>query len=135
MKKNKRNVTINKNKENMDEHGKSEKEVKSELKYTLNYYPWIITFMNYVNRLIKIGLGIIGVYLGWILLHYVASHLYVKWCVPSTIYGFLLSPFLVATPYCTGLRWLMYTGANTIHNMWILFGSWISTRMTIFMNV
>jgi len=136
MKKNKRNVTINKMKETMDKDVKSDKDVKLDIKYyTVNCYQGIVMLMNYVNKIIKIGLGVIGIYLLWILLHYAASHLYVKWCVPNTMYGFLLSPFLVATPYCTGLRWLMYTGANTIHNMWILFGSWISTRMAIFMNV
>ena len=68
----------------------------------------------------------------WILLHYFAAHLYVKLCVPDSIYGFLVSSFLITTPYCIGLRWLVQTGANTINNMWIIFGSWICSNIIIF---
>ena len=101
----------------------------------INYlYQILFIFLNYIYKVITLGLGIFGIYLIWILLHYFASHLYVKLCVPNTMYGFIVSPFLVATPYCTGLRWLIYTGANTIHNMWILFGSWISSRVIILTN-
>ena len=101
----------------------------------INYlYHISLVFLNYIYKIITLGLGIFGIYLIWILLHYFASHLYVKLCVPNTMYGFIISPFLVSTPYCTGLRWLIYTGANTIHNMWILFGSWISSRVIILTN-
>ena len=128
MKKNRRSVKVKQIKEIMD------KDTKSELNDSPRYYQYVATLIYTFYKVIKIGLGIVGIYFIWILLHYIASHLYVKWCVPNTMYGFLMSPFLVATPYCTGLRWLIYTGANTIHNMWILFGSWISSRMAIFMN-
>ena len=72
-----------------------------------------------------------GVYLLWILLHYVASHLYVKFCVPKTIIGFIMSPFMTATPHCQGLRWIVFNAANMINNMWIILGTWICSTILI----
>jgi hypothetical protein len=98
-----------------------------------NYSP-IFAFLNYLFKIVKFFIGIAGIYIIWIFLHYVASHLYVRFCVPHTLYGFLLSPFLVATPYCIGLRWLVNNGANTIHSMWILLGSWFGSQFAVLTN-
>ena len=73
-----------------------------------------------------------SVYLLWIVLHFAASHLYVTFCVPKTMIGFLMSPFMTASPHCQGLRWLVYNAANMINNMWIILGTWLcSTIMTV----
>jgi len=64
-------------------------------------------------------------YILWICLHYFSAHLYIKFCVPNTILGFIMSPFMVSTPHCQGLRWIVYNAANIINNMWILIGAWI----------
>ena len=88
-------------------------------------------FFNLSYKTIKFILKITGIYLVWILLHYGASHLYIKMCVPSSIIGFLLSPFMTATPHCQGLRWIVYNAANMINNMWIFFGAWISSTILI----
>ncbi len=72
---------------------------------------------------------IIGIYLGWILIHYIAAHLYTYMCVPLTWYGFILSPLMVAAPHCQGLRWVVYNGGLTIINMWLVFGTWIGARI------
>ena len=72
-----------------------------------------------------------GVYLLWICLHYIASHLYVRMCVPSTVLGFLLSPFMTATPHCQGLRWVVFNAANMINNMWIILGAWIMSNVLV----
>lgn len=69
------------------------------------------------------------VYVLWILLHYFASHLYVYYCVPKTLVGFLVSPFLIASPQCHSLRWLVYNGANIISNMWVILGTWLCSIM------
>jgi hypothetical protein len=45
--------------------------------------------------------------------------------------GFILSPFMTATPHCQGLRWIVYNGANMISNMWIIFGAWICSSILI----
>ena len=61
----------------------------------------------------------------WIFLHFFASYLYTKLCVPTTWFGLFMSPFLTATPHCQGLRWIVYNAAHIINNMWILIGAWI----------
>lgn len=82
-------------------------------------------------KIIQLLISITGIYFLWIFFHYFASHLYVKICVPETIIGFLISPFLITTPYCVGLRWVIHTGANTINNMWIILGTWICSHFLI----
>jgi hypothetical protein len=35
----------------------------------------------------------------------------------------------MSTPHCQSLRWVIYNGANTINNMWIILGAWLSYHM------
>ena len=90
-------------------------------------------FLKYLYKTIKFLIKISGLYIIWIILHYVASHLYIKLCVPNTIIGFLMSPFMTATPHCQGLRWLIYNAAIMINNMWVLLGAWICSTL-LFVN-
>ncbi len=71
----------------------------------------------------------IGYYLLWIALHYAAANLYVYFCTPTTLYGVLTSPFMVATPHCSALRWMISEGSNTVLTMWSLGGVWIMSRI------
>ena len=89
----------------------------------------IYNILSYSQNIFRFIFGISGIYLGWICLHYFASHLYVKLCVPSTVMGFLLSPFMTSTPHCQGLRWIVYNAANIINNMWILCGTWVCSTI------
>jgi len=102
----------------------SDKFCKTSYEYMNSFFT--ITF-NFFQFIIKIS----GIYLLWILLHFSASHLYVKFCVPNTIVGFVMSPFMTATPHCQGLRWLVYNAANMINNMWIILGAWICSTILI----
>jgi hypothetical protein len=61
----------------------------------------------------------------WIIMHYLASHLYCRLCVPLTFFGFLMAPFMVPTPHCQALRWTIYNGGLTITNMWLILGAWV----------
>lgn len=65
-----------------------------------------------------------GLYIFWVLIHFIASHLYVRLCVPGTIIGFIQSIYLAPAPHCYALRWCIYTGGNNIGVMWILCGAW-----------
>jgi hypothetical protein len=89
----------------------------------------VVICFQYAYKSVKIFINVSGIYLVWIFLHYLASHLYVKLCVPSTIIGFLLSPFMTATPHCQGLRWIVYNAANIINNMWIILGAWFCSTL------
>jgi hypothetical protein len=79
----------------------------------------------FVKYIIKLS----GIYLLWIVLHFVAAHLYIQFCVPSNFIGFVISPFMTASPHCQGLRWIIYTGANTINNMWVILGTWLCSYL------
>lgn len=62
------------------------------------------------------------IYLLWILLHFISTHLYVYLCIPKTFYGLLYSPFMIQMPYCIGLFWIMKRGNEIINIMWITTG-------------
>jgi len=96
-----------------------------------NCYYYFNLFNNGLFTTIKFIIRVSGIYLLWIVLHYIAAHLYVKLCVPTTIIGFLISPFMVSTPHCLGLRWIVYNAANIITNMWVLMGAWICSTLLI----
>jgi hypothetical protein len=75
--------------------------------------------------------SIFGIYIVWIFIHYLSAHLYVYLCVPATIIGFILSPFLVPSPHCQALRWAIYNGGNSIIAMWVLLGAWLMKYFTV----
>jgi hypothetical protein len=89
----------------------------------------IYNIFSHIQNVFKFIFGVSGIYLVWICLHYFATHLYVKFCVPITVMGFFLSPFMTATPHCQGLRWVVYNAANMINNMWIICGTWICSTL------
>lgn len=73
--------------------------------------------------------SMLGFYIMWILLHYGASHLYPIYCMPLTIVGLLLSPFMTSAPHCIALRWLLVEGSNVIITMWAVFGAYAIQTM------
>ena len=90
----------------------------------------------YVERMVEQGrtcaqyvFNVSSIYLCWIMLHYFSAHLYVYYCVPSGIYGFLISPFLVAAPHCRAIRWILQSGGAMMDNMWLVFGTWACSRI------
>jgi hypothetical protein len=97
-------------------------------------YDATINFFCIICKTMKFIFKISGIYLLWICLHYAASHLYIKFCVPSTVIGFIMSPFMTATPHCLGLRWIVYNAANMINNMWLILGTWICSTILIINN-
>ncbi len=70
-------------------------------------------------------------YLLWILLHYFASHFYIKYCVPPTFMGLIVSPFFVPTPHCKALRWVIYNGGLTIESMFVMMGLWLYSKISM----
>ena len=92
---------------------------------------FIIISFQYTYKIVRIFINVSGIYVLWIFLHYLASHLYIKLCVPNTFIGFFMSPFMTATPHCQGLRWIVYNAATMINNMWITLGTWICSFLLI----
>lgn len=86
---------------------------------------------NIIKRSLHFMYYSVSIYLVWILIHFCASHLYVYYCVPMTVSGFLLSPFLISTPHCKALNWAIYNGSNIISYMWIIVGTWVCSKIFI----
>jgi hypothetical protein len=84
------------------------------------------TTMQKVVEFIKVHCLI---YIVWIVIHYISSHLYVKWCVSSGFIGFLYSPLLTQSLHCQALRWGIHTGANTIQSMWAVIATWVTGKL------
>jgi hypothetical protein len=70
-------------------------------------------------------ISLFGVYILWISAHYACAHFYIWWCVPPTILGLVLSPFMVPSPHCQALRWVIFNGGNSIMAMWVVLGIWL----------
>jgi hypothetical protein len=102
---------------------------KIETAYLYPMYDTLVSWSKIAIRMINVVSKICGVYFAWIALHYSASHLYVKLCVPDTLYGFLMSPFMTSTPHCQGLRWVVTNGVSMINNMWIVLGGWLCSTI------
>ena len=136
-----RRIRIDKDKKTTEENELTQEEIndlndielerisKSDLfEKPYNFLIWFCSFtLNATIFIFKVS----GIYLLWICLHYFSAHLYVKFCVPSTITGFIMSPFMIMTPHCQGLRWIVYNAANIINHMWILIGAWIYSMIWI----
>ena len=72
------------------------------------------------------------IYFFWIILHWVSSNLYVRFCTINTVWGLLMSPFRSTLPYCTALRWMIFNGGKMIEVMWILLGKWIIEQLIFY---
>jgi hypothetical protein len=95
------------------------------------FYELTDKTVSFILRTTVFLFKISGIYILWIGLHYFSAHLYVKFCVPNSIVGFIMSPFMIMTPHCQGLRWIVYNAANIINHMWILIGAWIYSMIWI----
>ena len=82
------------------------------------------------NKYVSILIGVSYIYIMWIFAHYIASHMYIWFCVPATLIGFITAPFLIPAPHCQAIRWTIYTGGEKILAMWVLIGTWIFNRIT-----
>lgn len=103
---------------------------KDVFKKSLSMFGFIcFTFCYYVNKAFIYVWKIGGIYIVWCSLHYITAQLYAYYCTPYTLLGFITAPFMVATPQCTGLRWCITHGAQTIISMWLVIGSWFMQKL------
>ena len=118
-----------------DQTSESTNETNNEI-YCFHLIENLKSFFFYAFEhlyfLLNFTFNLCSIYLLWILLHYVSSHLYVYLCVPKSIYGFLISPLLISTPHCNALRWCISNGPNVIQYMWSNIGVWITTNIYSF---
>jgi hypothetical protein len=84
--------------------------------------------LTLLKHLVQVG----GLYLLWIIIHFGASALYLEWCVPQTMAGFLWSPFLAPMPHCRVLRWAIYEGGESINVMWLMISVFVARLLTAY---
>jgi hypothetical protein len=98
------------------------------------FYSKMLSYENLKEKSSHYGamfIELCGIYLVWIVLHYLSAHLYVSWCTPMTVVGFLLSPFVVPAPHCQAFRWVIVNGSNNITTMWFTFGTWVAKKIVL----
>lgn len=74
-------------------------------------------------------LSVFGIYILWICIHYISPRLYISYCVPATIVGFVYSPFLAQSPHCVALRWAISKSGESIYNMFGMLSMWLLTKI------
>lgn len=105
------------------------RETLSQLSSTIRSFA--IYICNVIWSGLKMLFTVSKFYICWIIIHFIASQLYIKWCTPYSFYGFIISPFLTLTPHCQGLRWVLYNGAGVINHMWFIFGTWLCANIFV----
>lgn len=78
---------------------------------------------------IKKAFAVSSIYLFWILLHFITAQMYVRYCAHPSLYGLLISPFLISAPHCAAMRWVFTKGGTLIDGMWILLGTWLCSKV------
>ena len=91
--------------------------------------PYILEMAEKGRYCVQYMYGASSLYLFWIMLHYCSAQMYVYYCAPRGLYGFLISPFLVAAPHCRAIRWIIHNGGNMVDNMWIILGTWLCSKI------
>ena len=81
--------------------------------------------MTALTDLTKYIIKCVLMYLLCTIFHYIASHVYITWCVPYGFKGFFMSTFLTLSPHCQAIRWVIYNGGICINTMWFLLGGWM----------
>lgn len=73
----------------------------------------------------------LSIYFIWAVVHYTSVHLYSMVCAPLSIKGFIMAAFLVPSPHCEALGWVIYNGSLTSRAMWVMLGCYISSKLEL----
>lgn len=84
--------------------------------------------IHYLRRTVP---SIVFIYLGVIFVHWISSHLYPQMCCGNTLWGIIMSPFMVVTPHCEALRWTMQFTGDKIRNAWF----WLAGYLVSYIGV
>lgn len=92
----------------------------------------IIPSSDAIIEFILTSLPAACVFVVWAIIHYISPRMYIYFCAPLTVFGFILSPMASTMPHCKALRWLFMTSSDNINAMLVLFGTWL---ISIFMHI
>ena len=88
----------------------------------------IFAYIHYIRRVVP---NIVFIYLGVIITHWIASHLYPQLCCGNTFWGFITSPFMILAPHCEALRWIIQFTGDKIRNAWF----WLAGYLVSYIGV
>jgi len=84
---------------------------------------------TYIINGCKLAVEVCGIYIFWIIVHFISANLYAYYCAHLSLVGFFMSAFQAPSPHCTALRWAVTTGGNIITQMWCVLGTWICGKI------
>jgi len=73
---------------------------------------------------------IVCLYFGIVLAHFACSNIYPTWCCNNSLYGFIMTPFMIVTPHCEALRWIIHYTGEQIRNVWLWIGGYLIYYIT-----
>ena len=81
------------------------------------------------QKAINFIMNVAGIYMGWIIIHMIASNLYPMYCAEMSLWGLIKSAFMAPAPHCQALRWVIHNGGSMINQMWVVLGTWICGKI------
>lgn len=88
--------------------------------------PAIIkTVKTWYNNTIVYVPTLLLIYIGVSVLHFASANLYPYFCTPITVIGIFMTPFMIVTPHCLALRWVLDWSGNQVCNAWIWLGGYL----------
>lgn len=91
----------------------------------------VMTAFKVVKPYLLVVNSVAGIYILWMVLHFVSANLYVYYCAHMSLFGFLMSPVLASAPHCRAIRWVLNSGAHSIDAMWIVLGTWVCSKLAL----
>jgi len=86
-----------------------------------------------VFNIIKMVPSSVWVFFACCFAHYIAPHAYVYFCVPDTLWGFIISPIKATSIECKAIRFVINVSADGIDYFWLLVAfsvmSWVRSFM------
>ena len=79
---------------------------------------WYSNTIAYIPTLLLIYIGISG-------LHFTCANLYPYLCTPISFIGITMTPFMIVTPHCLALRWVIDWSGNQISGAWLWLGGYL----------
>ena len=81
--------------------------------------------MGWYNQTIIYIPTILIVYIGISIIHFISANLYPRFCAPLTLIGAMMTPFVIVTPHCQALRWVIDWSGLQICNAWVWLGGYL----------
>jgi len=68
-------------------------------------------------------------YFAWVSLSYFSIHAHAHFCAEWSIMGFFTHSFVVSSPHCNALKWLINEGSSAISRLFALFAMYVVSKL------